>query len=341
MTFLAPFVSDRQSTKPTRERHNGDPGDASQTSAFQATGSTSLGLRRELIAAGLAFVGVVAGVGLMAGATVLGLWVQRHAAPAREQPLSILSAVPGPMLDSNAYLKGRTLFTMTCAVCHGAQGHGVAGLGKDITQSEFVASLSDGGLIAFLRRGRDANDPYNTTKVPMPPSGGNPQLTDQDMAHLVSFMRGIQDRRRVPADALQAPPVSVAQMVAAPSADEKAAALAAAGGDAELAEYIASGNKLYHSLCVACHGKGGVGMPNNGKALVDNEFVRSLDDDGLLAFVKQGRSPSDPKNTTGIQMPPKGGNPALSDDDILDIIAYLRTLQGGANGAATGGPASN
>jgi hypothetical protein len=26
-------------------------------------------------------------------------------------------------------------------------------------------------------------------------------------------------------------------------------------------------------------------------------------------------------------MPAKGGNPALSEDDLLDIISYLRTLQ--------------
>jgi disulfide bond formation protein DsbB len=109
--------------------------------------------------------------------------------------------------------------------------------------------------------------------------------------------------------------------------------MAAAGGDAELAEYIASGNKLFHTTCVACHGAGGVGITGNGKPLVRNAFVQSLDDDALLAFVKQGRTPTDPKNTTGIQMPPKGGNPAMSDDDILDVIAYLRTLQGGAPGA--------
>jgi cytochrome c5 len=29
-------------------------------------------------------------------------------------------------------------------------------------------------------------------------------------------------------------------------------------------------------------------------------------------------------------MPAKGGNPALSDDDILDVIAYLRSLQSSA-----------
>ena len=27
-----------------------------------------------------------------------------------------------------------------------------------------------------------------------------------------------------------------------------------------------------------------------------------------------------------LTMPPKGGNPSLSDDDLADIAAYLRTL---------------
>jgi hypothetical protein len=35
-------------------------------------------------------------------------------------------------------------------------------------------------------------------------------------------------------------------------------------------------------------------------------------------------------------MPAKGGNPALSEDDLLDIIAYLRTLQGLPASAANG-----
>jgi hypothetical protein len=47
----------------------------------------------------------------------------------------------------------------------------------------------------------------------------------------------------------------------------------------------------------------------------------------LLEFVKTGRPVGDPLNTTGVDMPPKGGNPALSDVQILDIIAHIRTLQ--------------
>jgi len=146
----------------------------------------------------------------------------------------------------------------------------------------------------------------------------------------VVYVRGLQDPRRLPE--LPAP---VAIAPPAPSEGDMAAALAWAGGDAERAEYIVSGLKLYSGTCIACHGKGGVGIAGNGKTLVKNEFIQSLDQEGLLAFIKSGRGPSDPKNTTGVQMPPKGGNPALSDDDLLDIIDYLRTLQGPKAAAAS------
>jgi disulfide bond formation protein DsbB len=114
---------------------------------------------------------------------------------------------------------------------------------------------------------------------------------------------------------------------APPTADEKAIALAAAGGDAELAGYIVHGTKLFGATCAACHGKDARGLPKLGKDLVSSEFCRKLDDDGLLAFVKRGRDTSDPLNTSQTAMPPKGGNPALSDDDLLDVIAYVRSLQ--------------
>jgi disulfide bond formation protein DsbB len=48
-------------------------------------------------------------------------------------------------------------------------------------------------MVAFLKRGRDISDPLNTTKVPMPPKGGNPALNDKQLADLVVFLRGLQD----------------------------------------------------------------------------------------------------------------------------------------------------
>jgi disulfide bond formation protein DsbB len=32
-------------------------------------------------------------------------------------------------------------------------------------------------------------------------------------------------------------------------------------------------------------------------------------------------------NTTGIAMPPKGGNAALTTKDIQDVVAYVRALK--------------
>jgi disulfide bond formation protein DsbB len=57
-----------------------------------------------------------------------------------------------------------------------------------------------------------------------------------------------------------------------------------------------------------------------------SEFIADKSDDELIAFIKVGRDPSDPLNTTGVAMPPKGGNPALSDEDLQDIIAFIRTI---------------
>jgi hypothetical protein len=59
------------------------------------------------------------------------------------------------------------------------------------------------------------------------------------------------------------------------------------------------------------------------------------DDEELLAFVQVGRMPFDPLNTTGIQMPPRGGNPLLKKEDLQDIIAYVRTFEAPPDGAVT------
>jgi disulfide bond formation protein DsbB len=47
----------------------------------------------------------------------------------------------------------------------------------------------------------------------------------------------------------------------------------------------------------------------------------------LSNFHKTGRPSSDPANTRGIDMPPSGDNPALNDDKIDTIVAYIRSIQ--------------
>jgi disulfide bond formation protein DsbB len=106
--------------------------------------------------------------------------------------------------------------------------------------------------------------------------------------------------------------------------------LAACGesGPKYSAEDIAAGKTLFAGTCAACHGPDAKGLPNLGKDMTTSEFIDAQSDEELLAFIKTGRGPSDPLNTTGIDMPAKGGNPALSDEDINLIIAYIRSVQG-------------
>ena len=88
-----------------------------------------------------------------------------------------------------------------------------------------------------------------------------------------------------------------------------------------------AGQTLFITSCAACHGVAGEGLPGLGKDMTTSEFIGSKTDAELVEFIKAGRDPSDPFNTTGVAMPPKGGNPSLSDEDLYDIVAYLRTIQ--------------
>jgi mono/diheme cytochrome c family protein len=87
-----------------------------------------------------------------------------------------------------------------------------------------------------------------------------------------------------------------------------------------------AGQAAFASTCVACHGPEAKGLPNLGKDLTISEFVKTQTNDQLLAFLRVGRPASDPQNTVGIDMPPKGGNPSFTDQDLANIVAYLRTL---------------
>lgn len=93
-------------------------------------------------------------------------------------------------------------------------------------------------------------------------------------------------------------------------------------------EQIDQGQALYGQTCTTCHGPDARGLPNLGKDLVTSEFVAEMTDQELLEYVNEGRPADHPDNTTGVAMPPKGGFDFLTDEDILAIIAYLRSLQG-------------
>jgi mono/diheme cytochrome c family protein len=90
-------------------------------------------------------------------------------------------------------------------------------------------------------------------------------------------------------------------------------------------EAIRRGKSTFQAYCSSCHGMDARGLPHLGKDLIASPFVQGLSDAELHNFIVRGRPVWDLANTTGIDMPSRGGFPRLTDEQIDDIIAYLRS----------------
>lgn len=99
-------------------------------------------------------------------------------------------------------------------------------------------------------------------------------------------------------------------------------------------QMVSRGERIYQGLCVACHGFNARGISGLGKTLIGSEFVNTATDEELHNFLVVGRTIQDPLNTTGVMMPPKGGNPSLTDADLYDVVAYIRSLNAAQIAAA-------
>lgn len=85
------------------------------------------------------------------------------------------------------------------------------------------------------------------------------------------------------------------------------------------------GEQLYRANCAACHGLDLGGIASVGKSLRNSAFIAAQSDEALHDFIVTGRPIWDAANTTGVEMPAYGGNPLLSDAEIGQIIAYIRS----------------
>ncbi len=125
---------------------------------------------------------------------------------------------------------------------------------------------------------------------------------------------------------------SVAEATVSAEATEASQTVAVAIDPAK----VRAGENSFQTTCSACHGFNAMGIPGLGKSLIGSTFVNSQTDDQLLAFLQVGRPVTDPLNTTGVQMPARGGNPNFTDDKLVEIIAYIRSLDAAASQAASG-----
>ncbi len=90
-------------------------------------------------------------------------------------------------------VSGAAVYVGSCASCHARDLSGVDGLGMPLAPNAFVQSTSEEDLIAFLLVGRRADDPLNNQGIDMQPKGGNPSLTDQDLADVSAYLKAHQE----------------------------------------------------------------------------------------------------------------------------------------------------
>lgn len=88
---------------------------------------------------------------------------------------------------------GQTDYLRVCATCHGSEGQGIGILGSPLTTSEMLA-WNDDEIVEFLKKGRMPKDPDNKTGMLMPPRGGDPRLTDEDLQNIVTHMRFLAEQ---------------------------------------------------------------------------------------------------------------------------------------------------
>jgi cytochrome c5 len=186
---------------------------------------------------------------------------------------------------------GEEVVKGVCSTCHQA---GVAGAPKIGDRAAWGPHIKEGlqSLVATAIKGKGA----------MPPKGGNPSLSDDEVARAVVFMAN-QSGASFKEPASKQKPQAQAQATAAP---------AAAGAAKPVAGAAADGKKIYESTCTACHASGVANAPKLGdKAAWAPRMKQGMDT--LLQSALKGKG----------AMPPKGGNTSLSDADVRAAIEFM------------------
>lgn len=206
------------------------------------------------------------------------------ATEARIRPVATLAA-----LDANAprvEQTGQQVFEAVCTSCHTA---GALGAPKYQNKGDWAPRIAQGydTLIKHALEGIRQ----------MPARGGNPDLSDIEIARAVAYMAN-----------------AAGASFKEPEAAPPAAAGAAAGGKPDATK----GKVVFDANCAACHATGVAGAPKLGdKAAWAPRVATGYDT--LLTSALKGKN----------AMPAKGGNADLADADVGNAVMYLYVEGGG------------
>jgi len=228
----------------------------------------------------------------------------------------------GDAAASGGGVDGEAVYGGICMACHDT---GVAGAPKRGDEAGWAERTTKGfdTLLDHALNGFNA----------MPARGGNPNLSDEEVHAAVAYL--VEPVMEVPSSDAGASEAAPAEETASDdsaaasdeAAGEDAAATDAAGdeaggddaaaadaGSAEVDPAVAAidGEAVYGGICMACHEAGVAGAPVRGDAAAwEPRLAKGMDtlyDHAINGFNA---------------MPPKGGNPSLSDDEIKAAVIYM------------------
>jgi cytochrome c5 len=219
---------------------------------------------------------------------------------ARIQPVGRLefgepSAPPGART-------GDSIVKTTCATCHQA---GVANAPRIGDAKAWAPVIKQGlqAMVANAIKGKGA----------MPPKGGDASLTNEEMTRAVAYMANQSGGKfkEPPAPKQPAKPAPAQQQARAPVAEAKPPADAKPAAEAKPAAG-ANGKAIYDKVCFACHAQSIAGSPPLGdKAAWAPRIKQGMD--AMVQTVIKGKG----------AMPPKAGNPALTDAEIRAAVEFM------------------
>ncbi|MFJ5538888.1 c-type cytochrome [Vreelandella titanicae] len=234
------------------------------------------------------------------------------------------AAAPSSDSSSGGDIDGEGIYGNVCSACHesGAAGAPIRG------DEEAWAERAEQGFATLL-------DHAINGIGAMPAKGGNPNLSDEEVEAAVAYMvepvmevpelsggdeaaaeaeassdEGAADEAATEETAAAEGEAATEEMASNDDAasEEDAAAVEEASGGSDL-----DGEALYASSgCVACHDNGVAGAPTIG------------DSEAWAARLEKGADELYASAINGIgAMPAKGGNPNLSDEEVMAVVDYL------------------
>jgi cytochrome c5 len=238
--------------------------------------------------------------GLVSRSVDPGAGGSAEAVASRLKPVGLVVVAEGS--DVPGQRTGKQIVEAVCAACHATGALNAPKIG-DKTAWDPLMKEGHSDLTATAIKGIRQ----------MPPRGGNPELTDVEIARAVAYMANQSGANFREPEIQPAAPMKVAAAGSVSTTDASAAAAPAAsatkGGDA------AKGKSVFDTTCSVCHGPGIAGAPKAG------------DKAAWAPRLKQGAAALHEVALKGKgAMPPKGGNNALSESDVTAAVDYMLSL---------------